>query len=178
LSDISGFTALAEALQTRQVVMKKEHLHPSATTTANGNDGPHLHAAPGASPKRSPQARMNTFKKGKRPSLSSLTVDATPSKSVLQRSGAEILVTICNQIFSLLIDTIHEYGGDVIKFAGDALLSVWRAAGDTQEDQIACCVVAAAAAAAMQDKMKAFTAEVTIYLSSLYFFAHSICLTW
>jgi class 3 adenylate cyclase len=31
-----------------------------------------------------------------------------------------------NKYFDLLIDSISEHGGDVIKFAGDALQVVWR----------------------------------------------------
>lgn len=40
------------------------------------------------------------------------------SKGALQRSGAEALVNIINSIFSRLIETTHEFGGDVMKFAG------------------------------------------------------------
>jgi hypothetical protein len=40
------------------------------------------------------------------------------SKSMMARSGSDTLVTIVNKIFSILIDTIHEFGGDVLKFAG------------------------------------------------------------
>src|SRR5688572_4143499 len=39
--------------------------------------------------------------------------------------GIETLARILNQYFGQLIDIIHEYGGDVVKFAGDALIAVW-----------------------------------------------------
>jgi class 3 adenylate cyclase len=39
--------------------------------------------------------------------------------------GIEILTKLLNSYFSLLTDTIHEHGGDVIAFAGDALLCFW-----------------------------------------------------
>ena len=43
------------------------------------------------------------------------------------RKGAELLSQYINAFFLQLIDQISEYGGDVIKFAGDALQVVWRA---------------------------------------------------
>ena len=32
---------------------------------------------------------------------------------------------ILNEYFGQLIDIIHNYGGDVVKFAGDAVIAVW-----------------------------------------------------
>jgi class 3 adenylate cyclase len=43
------------------------------------------------------------------------------------RKGAELLSVYMNAYFKELIDQILEHGGDVIKFAGDALQVVWRA---------------------------------------------------
>ena len=40
--------------------------------------------------------------------------------------GAEKLCACLNRFFAILIDVIHEHGGDVVKFAGDALLIVWK----------------------------------------------------
>lgn len=40
--------------------------------------------------------------------------------------GVEELTTIINAYFTQLIDIILEYDGDILKFAGDALLTVWR----------------------------------------------------
>lgn len=39
--------------------------------------------------------------------------------------GAEVLTQILNNYFKQLIDLIAAYGGDVVKFAGDALLALW-----------------------------------------------------
>ena len=41
-------------------------------------------------------------------------------------SGTEILSSKLNKYFGRMIDMIYAGGGDVIKFAGDALLVVWR----------------------------------------------------
>ena len=42
-------------------------------------------------------------------------------------AGVEAVVSNClNKYFTKLVGTIHEYGGDVVKFAGDAVLCVWR----------------------------------------------------
>jgi predicted ATPase len=42
-------------------------------------------------------------------------------------TGAEELTRHLNDYFSSLIEVIHEHGGDVVKFAGDALLALWPA---------------------------------------------------
>src|SRR5262245_48552190 len=39
--------------------------------------------------------------------------------------GVETLARILNDYFGKMIDVIEEYGGDVVKFAGDALIVVW-----------------------------------------------------
>ena len=39
--------------------------------------------------------------------------------------GIETLARILNEYFGQLIDIVYEYGGDVVKFAGDALIAVW-----------------------------------------------------
>jgi len=39
--------------------------------------------------------------------------------------GAELLNGILNDFFEQLINIVHEHDGDVIKFAGDAVLSMW-----------------------------------------------------
>ncbi|HSW12470.1 MAG TPA: adenylate/guanylate cyclase domain-containing protein, partial [Solimonas sp.] len=41
-------------------------------------------------------------------------------------SGAETLTTILNTYFGRLVGVIREHGGDVLKFAGDAMLALWR----------------------------------------------------
>jgi len=46
-------------------------------------------------------------------------------------SGVETLARILNEYFGQLIDIIHEYGGDVVKFAGDAVIAVWNIVSDT-----------------------------------------------
>lgn len=45
--------------------------------------------------------------------------------------GAERLTTLLNSYFGSLIALIDEHGGEVVKFAGDALLALWRADGDS-----------------------------------------------
>jgi len=40
-------------------------------------------------------------------------------------SGAEELVRLLNAYFSQLIEQISQHGGEVVKFAGDALLAIW-----------------------------------------------------
>ncbi len=42
------------------------------------------------------------------------------------KKGVEELFTVLNMHFERIIQAIDGFGGDVIKFAGDALLVVWR----------------------------------------------------
>src|SRR5512145_2059702 len=46
-------------------------------------------------------------------------------------TGVETLARILNEYFGQLIDIIHEYGGDVVKFAGDAVIAVWPVVSDS-----------------------------------------------
>ncbi|HJS20418.1 MAG TPA: adenylate/guanylate cyclase domain-containing protein [Anaerolineales bacterium] len=45
-------------------------------------------------------------------------------------TGVETLARILNEYFGQLIDIINDYGGDVVKFAGDAVIAVWPILAD------------------------------------------------
>ena len=61
-----------------------------------------------------------------------MLVDITGFTALTERwampglDGAEAISELLNNYFSQLIEIIHVYGGDVVKFAGDALLAVWK----------------------------------------------------
>ncbi|EGD79334.1 hypothetical protein PTSG_09748 [Salpingoeca rosetta] len=40
-------------------------------------------------------------------------------------NGAELLCSVLNAFFEVLVEIVQHYGGDIIKFAGDALLITW-----------------------------------------------------
>jgi len=44
--------------------------------------------------------------------------------------GAERLTEILEQVFGLLIDRVLDWGGDIVTFAGDAILAAWPIEGD------------------------------------------------
>src|SRR5574339_1132243 len=46
--------------------------------------------------------------------------------------GVESLARILNEYFGQLIDIVYEYGGDVVKFAGDAVIAVWPIVSDLE----------------------------------------------
>ena len=48
-------------------------------------------------------------------------------------AGVENLARILNEYFGQLIDIVHEYGGDVVKFAGDAVIAVWNIVSDSAD---------------------------------------------
>ena len=58
----------------------------------------------------------------------------TSEYSQLGSLGADIVATFLNSYFSMLIKTISRYGGDVQKFAGDALIVLFRP--DMEEEML------------------------------------------
>ena len=81
-------------------------------------------------------------------------------------SGVEALAHILNEYFGQLIDIIHEYGGDVVKFAGDAVIAVWTIASDdgatdsvTRADQWQWTMRAAECALRIREKLTNYQAE-------------------
>ena len=46
--------------------------------------------------------------------------------------GMETLTTVINAYFGRLVEVVTDYGGDVVKFAGDAMIAIWRR-GDAQQ---------------------------------------------
>lgn len=63
-------------------------------------------------------------------------------------AGTEQLSRVLNRYFEQLIDVVTAYGGEVVKFAGDALLAVWQVAEDSTEDADAALAAVCARAAA------------------------------
>jgi class 3 adenylate cyclase len=45
-------------------------------------------------------------------------------------TGVETLARVLNEYFGQLIDIIHDYGGDIVKFAGDAVIAAWPIVSD------------------------------------------------
>jgi class 3 adenylate cyclase/tetratricopeptide (TPR) repeat protein len=74
--------------------------------------------------------------------------------SALGKESSEELSMIINNLFTALLEEIHAYGGELLKFGGDALTAFFDAAdlGETHA------VAAAAAALAMQQRMQDFAA--------------------
>ncbi|MDX1571603.1 MAG: adenylate/guanylate cyclase domain-containing protein [Xanthomonadales bacterium] len=53
-------------------------------------------------------------------------------------AGAEQLTQILNDYFTHLISIVRDHGGDVLKFAGDALIAIWRDRDEEQDLAFAC----------------------------------------
>lgn len=68
-------------------------------------------------------------------------------------AGAEELTRLLNDYFGQLVDTIIEFGGDVVKFAGDALLALW-VLDEGDEDLADLTLCAAECALAVQAQLK------------------------
>jgi len=64
--------------------------------------------------------------------ISGFTALAEKLNKEYKRKGAELLNQYINKYFELLISRIVAHGGDVIKFAGDAMQVVWRTRADAE----------------------------------------------
>ncbi len=65
--------------------------------------------------------------------------------------GVEALAAVLNRVFGGLLDRLHGFGGDLIKFSGDALTCMWPRGADSAGEVLTC---ALAAALAMQEQMQ------------------------
>lgn len=72
--------------------------------------------------------------------------------STLGREGTEMVTACLNQIFTQLIQVIHDYGGDLVTFGGDALLVFFG--GDRHPR------AATRAALALQDTMRGYVHDI------------------
>ncbi len=87
-------------------------------------------------------------------------------------AGVETIANILNEYFGQLIDIVHQYGGDVVKFAGDAVIAVWTiASGDgiaepvSRADQWQWTMRAAECALAIRERLSNYKVEnSTLYL--------------
>ena len=87
-------------------------------------------------------------------------------------TGVETLARILNEYFGQLIDIIHDYGGDVVKFAGDAVIAVWPVVPDaaisetvTRADQWQWTMRAAECALEVHERLTNYKAEdANLYL--------------
>ena len=68
-------------------------------------------------------------------------------------AGVEELTRVLNDYFGRLVGRIHARGGDVVKFAGDALLAIWRVAADEERDV---CWQAARCAGEIQEALRGY----------------------
>jgi class 3 adenylate cyclase/tetratricopeptide (TPR) repeat protein len=73
--------------------------------------------------------------------------------------GVETITHILNNYFSRMVETIQAHGGDVVKFAGDALLAIWRE--DEQQDAY---LQAASCALALQEQLHQYSPVENVFL--------------
>ncbi|MEO8355296.1 MAG: AAA family ATPase [Chloroflexota bacterium] len=77
-------------------------------------------------------------------------------------AGVETLARLLNEYFGQLIDIIHEFGGDVVKFAGDAVIAVWPIVSDDAEASASGTAAPVSRADQWQWTMRAAECAVTI----------------
>ncbi len=109
---------------------------------------------------RTPEARRN---KG-----AVLFADISGFTSLAERlaatgAGPEGLTRVLNGFFGKLVTRIHEFGGDVVKFAGDAVLATWSP--DELGDLMAATREAVRCASDLQSRLHGFDAGDGIHLT-------------
>ena len=80
--------------------------------------------------------------------------------------GAHAISTVVNDYLSRLLHIVTLYGGDVVKFAGDAVLIVWEGSKEDIENNL---LLASKCVLDMQDKAGTYAVDAT---KSLYFRIH------
>ncbi|HSQ39663.1 MAG TPA: adenylate/guanylate cyclase domain-containing protein, partial [Anaerolineales bacterium] len=87
-------------------------------------------------------------------------------------AGVETIANVLNDYFGQLIDIVHQYGGDVVKFAGDAVIAVWNIASNdgtvdsvSRADQWQWTMRAAECALAIRERLANYKVEnANLYL--------------
>jgi class 3 adenylate cyclase len=64
---------------------------------------------------------------GQRREITVLFADVVAFTPLAESKGAEVVVEILNELFSLLSEIVFKHGGTVDKFIGDCLMAVWGA---------------------------------------------------
>ncbi len=78
---------------------------------------------------------------------------------IADTSPRDQLIPMLNDYFEAMVDTIHEYGGQVLKFMGDGLLAIFRLDDDGEGDVCACALDAAEIALGRVDQVNLRRAE-------------------
>jgi class 3 adenylate cyclase len=84
----------------------------------------------------------------------------------LAHLGSHTISTIVNDYFSRLLRIATQYGGDIVKFAGDAVLIVWEGSSEEIEHNL---LLASKCVLEMQEKAGTYVIDAT---KSLYFRIH------
>jgi adenylate cyclase len=79
---------------------------------------------------------------GDRRDITVLFADVVGFTPLTERQSAETVVTMLNELFTILTEIVFRHGGMVDKFVGDSVMAIWNAP-DTQEDHAARAVSAA-----------------------------------
>lgn len=178
LADISGFTRLAESLANGTLTTSpggntsSASAHSAVAGSGSTADPPSVSSSSHTS---SSATLSQTFHSSSTNNSSNLSHSTNGSKTrslrshseiaTNQRSGADTTARIINSIFSKLIDVIREFDGDVVKFAGDAIISVWRPDSDQLSHRARSCLQACKASLLLQAEMKEFHEEHGIDIS-------------
>lgn len=99
-----------------------------------------------------------------------ITGFTTLTETLAQRgpSGVEELTALLNDYFGKLINLVNAHGGEVVKFAGDALLAVWSVLGSDAPNDVqarAAVLQAGNCALAVQRALRDYTPAPDISLS-------------
>ena len=132
--DISGFSKLASRLGKREKeeTVKRRHSQKEVLSRQNYSRGLVKHNSllgkrSNVAHKGMMMSRAETIAKQHGESLKLLPKILSERRGM----GAETLAYAIKELFGKLVDRIQAAGGDIIKFAGDALICVWASANNT-----------------------------------------------
>eukprot|EP01125_Pyxidicula_operculata_P011726 TRINITY_DN3840_c0_g1_i1.p1 TRINITY_DN3840_c0_g1~~TRINITY_DN3840_c0_g1_i1.p1 ORF type:complete len:2470 (+),score=543.28 TRINITY_DN3840_c0_g1_i1:39-7448(+) len=83
----------------------------------------------------------------------------TEKMTALGPKGIDLMSMALNNFFDKVINIIHEHGGEIIKFAGDALLAIWPCDISDTTQVSENIILACESALKMQEQLKGYTAE-------------------
>ena len=79
---------------------------------------------------------------GERREISVLFADVVGFTPLAERESAETVVTLLNELFTILTEIVFRHGGNVDKFVGDCVMAVWGAS-EAQPDHASRAIAAA-----------------------------------
>eukprot|EP01029_Cantina_marsupialis_P014387 TRINITY_DN317_c0_g1_i1.p1 TRINITY_DN317_c0_g1~~TRINITY_DN317_c0_g1_i1.p1 ORF type:complete len:1177 (+),score=318.31 TRINITY_DN317_c0_g1_i1:122-3652(+) len=131
-ADISGFTSLGDQLRRNE--RRRSYSLGASPRSPSFHKTPSMNSTLASSPLNPSGSRLK--RTGSRARTNTNSVMEQMQKVSFAGSGAEMLKDNMNTIFETMIECVERMGGDVHKFAGDALLVVFKIHEGEEDDTL------------------------------------------